>query len=121
MRKAHHIDAAIDLLISKAVDSVVSVVLVPHQFNPVSVMCLEENYLVPFLPEATPLLRRQDKPVVYARNGPAVLTCTYETVMCQKRLYGKRTLPFLMKREESIDVDTTFDLALVEWILGERQ
>jgi CMP-N-acetylneuraminic acid synthetase len=121
LRRHVHIDAAIDLLISKAADSVVSVVPVPHQFSPVSIMCLEEDCLVPFLPEAAPLLRRQDKPEVYARNGPAVLVCTYETVMRQNRLYGKRTLPLLMEQEESVDVDTTFDLALVEWILRERQ
>jgi CMP-N,N'-diacetyllegionaminic acid synthase len=121
LRRDVHIDAAIDLLISKAADSVVSVVPVPHQFNPVSIMCLEEDHLVPFLSEAAPLLRRQDKPEVYARNGPAVLVCTYETVMRQNRLYGKRTLPLLMEHEESVDVDTAFDLALVEWILREWQ
>lgn len=121
LRRGDHIDAAVDLLISKAADSVVSVVPVPHQFNPVSVMRLEGDYLVPFLPEAAHLLRRQDKPVVYARNGPAVLACTYETVMHHNRLYGERTLPFVMTQEESLDVDTAFDLALVEWFLTRRR
>lgn len=120
LRCETHIDAAIDLLVLKGADSVVSVVSVPHQFNPVSVMALQGDYLVPFLPEAELLLRRQDKPVVYARNGPAVLVCTYDTIMNQNKLYGHRTLPLVMEPEESIDIDTAFDLTLVERILKER-
>ena len=83
-------------------------------------MCLEGVVLVPFLPGEATLLRRQDKPCVYARNGPAVLVCTYETVMRQNKLYGEKTLPLLMEPEESVDVDTDFDLVLVEWLLERR-
>lgn len=121
LRRHVHIDAAIDLLISKGVDSVVSVVPVPHQFSPVSVMRLEDDCLVPFLPDTSELLRRQDKPLVYARNGPAVLVCTYEAVIHCNTLYGQRTLPLVMENEESIDVDTAFDLDLVDCILRKRQ
>ena len=121
LRRHVHINAAIDLLILKGADSVVSVVPVPHQFSPVSVMRLDGDCLVPFLPDASELLRRQDKPLVYARNGPAVLVCTYGTLMRRNRLYGEQTLPLLMDLDESVDVDTEFDLAQVEWILSNRQ
>ena len=97
-----------------------SVVPVPHQFNPVSVMRLDGERLVPFIPETTGLLRRQDKPIVYARNGPAVLVSTYETIMQKKQLYGKRVLPLIMTQEESIDIDNPFDLALAEWVLERK-
>jgi len=72
LRRGQHIDAAIDRLQRVRGDSVVSVVEVPHQFNPVSVMRVDEGLLKPFL-EASAPTRRQDKPRLYARNGPAVL------------------------------------------------
>ena len=120
LRRAAHIDAALDLLLEGSADCVVSVVAVPHQFNPVSVMRLENGCLRPFLPERAQLLRRQDKPEVYARNGPAVLACTYVTLMERQEIYGPRTLPLVMDPAESFDVDTPFDLELIAWLLGHR-
>lgn len=120
LRRAEHIDAALDLLLSERADTVVSVVAVPHQFNPASVLRLKGGCLAPFLPEMAHLLRRQDKPEVYARNGPAVLACTRAVIMEQGRLYGQRTLPLIMAPEESFDIDTPFDLELVQWLLGRR-
>lgn len=121
LRRARHIDGALELLLGQKADSVVSVVPVPHQFNPVSLLRLEDGLLNPYLPQApndAPILRRQDKPELWARNGPAVLACTRAVIMDQGRLYGKRTLPFFMRPEESLDIDTAFDLALVEWALA---
>lgn len=120
LRRAAHIDAAVDRLLSERADTVVSVLPVPHQFNPASVMLLKDGCLQPFLPELAHLLRRQDKPEVFARNGPAVLACTRAVIMEQGRLYGQRTLPLIMTPEESFDIDTPFDLELVEWLLARR-
>ncbi len=118
LRRARHIDGAVDLLIAQGADTVVSVIPVPHQFNPVSLLRLENGLLKPYLPQDTPILRRQDKPEVWARNGPAVLACTREVIMKQGLIYGQRTLPFFMSPEESLDIDSAFDLALVEWALA---
>ena len=41
LRTSAHVDAALELLESSGADSVVSVVEVPHQFSPVSVMTLD--------------------------------------------------------------------------------
>ncbi|MBI5522733.1 MAG: acylneuraminate cytidylyltransferase family protein [Desulfarculus sp.] len=120
LRRAEHIDAAVDLLLGERADTVVSVLPVPHQFNPASVMLLKDGCLKPFLPELAQLLRRQDKPEVFARNGPAVLACARAVVMDEGRLYGSRTLPLIMAPEDSFDIDTPFDLELVEWLLGRR-
>lgn len=120
LRRAEHIDAAVDLLLKEGADSVVSVVKVPHQFNPASVLLLEEGRLRPFMPELAHLLRRQDKPEVYARNGPAVLACTRAVVMDEGRLYGQRTLPLVMAPEDSHDIDTPLDLELAAWLLARR-
>jgi CMP-N,N'-diacetyllegionaminic acid synthase len=117
LRRAQHIDGAIDLLVREKADSVVSVIPVPHNFNPTSVLRLEAGCLVPFLPDQPEILRRQDKPVVYARNGPAVAAMTYETLMRHGRLYGERNLPFSMAPEDSLDVDTAEDLTRLEALL----
>jgi len=118
LRRAGHIDEAVDLLTGQGADSVVSVMPVPHQFNPASVLRLEEGRLKPFLAGQDHPLRRQEKPEVWARNGPAVLAATYETIMLRGELYGPRTLPLFMTPRESIDVDDPFDLELAAWLLG---
>jgi len=118
LRRAEHIDTAVDWLQRVRGDSVVSVVEVPHQFNPTSVMRLDDGLLKPFLdgPTAT---RRQDKPRFYARNGPAVLA-VHARVIEGGSLYGNETWPLVMTPEESLDVDTPWDLKLIEHSLQTR-
>jgi len=118
LRRAQHIDAAIDWLQRVRGDSVVSVIEVPHQFNPTSVMRVEEGLLKPFLdsPLAT---RRQDKPKLFARNGPAVLA-VHTHVLDGGSLYGDEVWPLLMTAEDSLDIDTPWDLRLAESIIAAR-
>lgn len=115
LRRAEHIDRAVELLVSSGADSVVTVVEVPHQFNPVSVMRLEDGRLVPFL-DGPSVLRRQDKPRVFARNGPAVLAVR-TSVIDRGSLYGDDCRPLPMTPEESIDLDTPADVELLEYLL----
>ena len=119
LRRAEHIDAAVDLLMSTGADSVVSVVEVPHQFNPVSVMRMESGRLVPY-GEGPPAPRRQDKPRVYGRNGPAVLALRTACLEEHGRLYGPDTRPLIMTAEDSIDIDSPWEIALVSWMLARR-
>jgi len=118
LRRGEHIDAAIGWLERVRGDSVVSVVAVPHQFNPTSVMRVEEGVLKPFLdgPSAT---RRQDKPQLFARNGPAVLA-VHTRVVEGGSLYGDESWPLLMTAEDSLDIDTPWDLRLAESIIAAR-
>lgn len=116
LRNAHHIDAAIELMIDSNVDTIVSVVPVPHNFNPVSVMRIDEQgFLSPFL-AGEMILRRQEKPKVFARNGPAILVVR-RAVIEQGKLYGERVIPFVMSLEDSIDIDTPEDLIQADlWV-----
>jgi CMP-N-acetylneuraminic acid synthetase len=116
LRRAEHIDAAVDLLLTNEAETVVSVVPLPHQYNPVSVMRLTgDGHLVPYL-EGPMILRRQDKPRVYARNGPAVLAIRREVIEGDN-LYGEVVLPLEMGWPESLDIDGEDDLALAEFWL----
>jgi CMP-N,N'-diacetyllegionaminic acid synthase len=118
-RRAEHIDQAVDLLASSGADSVVSVIEVPHRFNPVSVMTVNEGRLKPFI-AGEPILRRQDKPRVYARNGPAVLAVRARVIEAGS-LYGDDCRPLLMDADDSIDIDTAADLDYAEHVLRRRR
>jgi len=115
-RRATHIDAAIALLETSGADSVVSVVEVPHQFNPVSVMRLDGERLRTFL-DAPTMTDRQTKPRVFARNGPAVLAVR-ASVLREGSLYGSDSRPLVMGHGESLDIDTPWDLMVAELLLG---
>jgi CMP-N-acetylneuraminic acid synthetase len=118
LRRAEHIDAALEMLETTGADTVVSVVEVPHSFNPASLMRMEEGRLRPFL-DGPPVLRRQDKPLLYARNGPAVLAVRVGQLGLGS-LYGDDTRALVMSPEDSIDVDGSWDLELLEFILSRR-
>lgn len=117
LRRAEHIDTAVRLLIESGADSVVSVVEVPHRFSPGSLLRLEPSgTLMPYLDGPQPL-RRQDKPVLYARNGPAVLAVRAAVLVEQRSLYGQTSKPLIMSTTESIDIDTPEDLQWAESLL----
>jgi CMP-N-acetylneuraminic acid synthetase len=115
LRRAEHIDEAVRLLLDSDADCVVSVVEVPHRFGSESLMALHHGRLVPLGPAAG---RRQDKQVVYARNGPAILALRPDRL--GDDFYGGDCRAYLMRPEDSIDVDEPFDLELAEFLLERR-
>lgn len=117
LRAARHIDEALCLLMKSSADSVVSVVPVPHNFNPFSVMKVREGYLTHFLTFNESKNLRQKKPVVFGRNGPAILACTYACIAQKKSMFGDRIIPYLMSKGESIDIDDSFDLSIAEYLI----
>jgi CMP-N,N'-diacetyllegionaminic acid synthase len=118
-RTADHIDAAVTLLAQSGADSVVSVIAVPHRFVPESLMRLDGEQLTPYAGQIG-VTRRQDKPLLYARNGPAVLAVRRDVLLDQHSLYGRHIRPLVMADAESIDIDTAHDLALAELLLSRR-
>ncbi len=120
LRNANDIDDAIELLQKTGADTVVSVIEVPHQFVPGSLMRLEEGKLHPYGDPLSPLLR-QGKQRLYARNGPAVLAVRTDFLKKAKNFYSGDTRALIMPRERSIDIDDAFDLRLAEMILQQAQ
>jgi CMP-N-acetylneuraminic acid synthetase len=119
LRKSSHIDEAIELLIGTGADAIVSVEEVPHRYNPCSIMTIREGRLIAFFEsEQTEIFRRQDKPKVYARNGAAVYAVRHETLMQHNSLFGEDCRPLIMKPEESVDIDTLYDVRMAESLLG---
>ena len=121
LRTSKHIDDALEQIIQSDADSIVSVVKVPHKFNPYSVMEMDDENLKPFLPYDETRNLRQQKPVFYARNGAAIYAFTYECLIKKNSIYGDKILAFEMGRDESIDIDDMFDMKICEYILSNRK
>ena len=119
LRRPEHIDHAVALLRESSADAVVTVTEVPHIFHPVSALTMgEDGTLSPYVEgEGTRLLRSEDKPVVWARNGPGVCASRVEAVRRNRSLYGSHTIGLPVGRIESLDVDDPDDLALCEAVL----
>lgn len=122
LRTSKHIDDAILLLERTGADSVVSVVEVPHQYSPLSIMEIKNERLVSFLQsEKIKIYNRWNKPKVYARNGAAVYATRYTTIVKYNNFFGEDCRPLIMKPEESVDVDTIFDLKLAEFLFDKMK
>lgn len=117
LRRGEHVDEAVLLLLETGADAVVSVVEVPHRYRPVSLMALDGDRLVPLVANAP--TRREDKAVVYARNGPAVLAVRPERL--GDDLYGGDCRAYLMDPRDSVDVDEPSDLRLAECFLDDAR
>jgi N-acylneuraminate cytidylyltransferase len=111
LRRAEHIDAALRLLLESGADAVVSVVVVPHRYSPEALMDVVDGRVVARGSART----RQEKGLVYARNGPAVLAVRSDRL--GDDLYGGDCRPYLMEERDSLDVDDPFDLELADLLL----
>jgi CMP-N-acetylneuraminic acid synthetase len=116
LRAAGHVDDAVELLLASGADAVVSVVEVPHRYGSVSLMRLDGERLVRL--DETPYAARADKPVLYARNGPAILALRAGRI--GDDLYAGDVRPYVMDAADSVDVDEPFDLELAEFLLSRR-
>jgi CMP-N-acetylneuraminic acid synthetase len=114
LRRAEHIDGAVRLLLESNADVVVSVVAVPHRYRPDALMDVVDGRVVPRGSART----RQEKEVVYARNGPAVLALRSERL--GDDLYAGDCRPYLMDERDSLDVDGPSDLELAGLLLERR-
>lgn len=117
LRTSGHIEEAVALFEKTKTDSLVSVVRVPHNFLPNGLYEMGDDALVPL--SANDVTRRQDKKVLYARNGPVILMA-HPSLIRAGRLYGDRVVPYVMGREESVDIDEPQDLAYAAFLLERR-
>ena len=120
LRRAEHITGAVEVMNHTGADTVVSVVEVPHNFGPDSLMLVDANGSLEPYQVGPMVLRRQDKTIPYARNGPSVLLVKTTTLIDLNTLYGANTQPYVMDQIDSFDVDTQDDLIIIEALLKLR-
>jgi CMP-N,N'-diacetyllegionaminic acid synthase len=114
LRKPAHLVEAVCLLNDH--ESVCSVVPLPKDLCPHYVMKIDvDGYLDYFLPDGACYTRRQDVPQAYRREGTAFLTRA-EVLLEQRSFYGRRCLPMIVPKEDSLNVDSE-----EEWEEAERR
>ncbi len=116
LRTSEDIEASINSFLESDCDSLVSVCELDHRslLN----FSLEDGFLVQNNNEALFNSRRQDIPTHYSLNGAIYIT-TPEFIRKNKSFYSDKTIPHVMSKEKSIDIDTSFDFKLAEFLLNE--
>ncbi len=122
LRRAEHVDGAIELLEKSGADCVISVSEVPHQFHPEEMLTLQDGNVQPYLPYRTMNMRRLrgEQSCVYVPNG-LVYAFRTESLLQGHGLYGNLTLPLITPWKEFLDVDTEDDLRMAEYRVGRRR
>lgn len=117
LRTHVHISEAILLLEkNKDADCLVSITKTPHNVHPYSQMVINaDGYLNDFVEQKTRILRRQELPNCFARNGAAIYLTRINKI--NEYIFGGKILPYEMKKEESIDIDDLIDFKIAECLM----
>ena len=117
LRTSEHINESLMLFKQNLkADSLVSVVRVPHNYLPMSLMKKEGSWLNHYNENAE-FIRRQDKPILFARNGAAIYITRVNKL--NEFIVGGNILPYEMSRIESIDIDDMEDWVMAEMIINQ--
>lgn len=115
LRTVEDIEATIEMIQQKDVDSVISMTTSDH--HPYWMKAIsQDGRIIDFLPKDTLITRRQDLPKVYAYNG-AIYLVKYGVLLDLGTWHTDRAYAYLMPPERSIDIDSPWDLHLVDLIL----
>ena len=107
LRTSRDIEEAVNLVVQKKADSVVSVCLA-HHHPYLAKRINEDGTLTDFIGSSIEYLRRQDLPTAYALNGAIYLT-RREVLLREKSLSPAGTFPYVMAPERSMEIDTPWD------------
>lgn len=119
LRTAAHVRDAVRLLGQSGADSVVTVNELPRHLSPDYVMRVEDDRLVPFLPEGARVTRRQDARPAYVREG-TVYCLWRKTLADHHSIYGANCRPLVIPAGESLTIDTADDWQEAERRLAAR-
>lgn len=116
LRQACHIDEAIDNFVknSKEADTLIAVTEKEHPVEWLRTIS-EEGYLKKYIEEKKDNSRRQDFGKIYEPNG-AIYIAKTDFFLEYKTFQSERTMPYIMDREVSIDIDTEYDFKLAEYL-----
>lgn len=109
LRRPEDIDGCIELLESSGADSVVSVLPVPHEYNPEWVYIRRhDRFLELSTGDTEPIARRQDLPSAFHRDGTIYVTRT-KTIVEGNSLYGVTICGYEIDKVFSMNIDTESD------------
>ena len=116
LRTYAQIDEAIEKLMQSNGNSLVSVREADE--NPVLMRSIADGKLKEVISFQGPNLRRQDLPTFYIFNG-ALYINSIDMLVHKKSFIDEDTIPYVMSKESSVDIDTKLDAKLVEFIIKE--
>ncbi len=116
LREPQDIVESLQVLELTGCDSVVSVTQIPHRFAPHYVMAIVDGKLVNFLPEGRHVVRRQDVPPAYARDGN-VYAVRRDVLIKEHSLYGHDCRPLILPAERCLTLDSPKDWEEAERML----
>ncbi|KGM96428.1 acylneuraminate cytidylyltransferase [Clostridium novyi A str. 4552] len=118
LRKVEHIDEAIEKLINLEVDSLVSVCEVEH--SPFWMKEINNGKMKDFIQtDKNNLYRRQNLPTIYRLNGAIYIAKTQKLLQI-KNWYTEDTIPYIMDKISSVDIDDEIDFKFGEFLLKDR-
>lgn len=114
LRTAHDIDRAVELAEEKDADSVISV-CATHSHPYWTKRVTDDGRLEHFVPVPEGYQRRQVLPPAYFENGAIFLVRGHEPAF-----YAERTYAYIMPEERSLQVDTEWDLRIMDALLRDQ-
>ena len=118
LRTSEVIDGCVDLLETSGADSVVTVLPVPHEYNPHWVYFEDEGGNLRLATgEAAPIPRRQLLPPAFHREG-SVYVVRRDVLMIAGSLYGARVAGYPMTDQVTVNIDTPEDFLRAERLLS---
>jgi CMP-N,N'-diacetyllegionaminic acid synthase len=118
LRSNDDINNAIKLFSEKKPDSVISVsIIYPPIFWS---FYIKNGYLDPIFDEKYLEMNHEDLPKSYTPNG-AISISSVRNLLKYERFYFKKSLPYLMLFDKSIDIDTELQFKLVEEIMMQNR
>jgi len=116
LRKTNHIDEAIELLIAKKADAVISVCEMEH--SPLwSNTLSEDGDMSNFICDEIKNKRSQDLEKYYRLNGAIYISKTSRLLEEKNFMLKDNIYAYSMTRESSIDIDTIIDFRLAECLI----
>ncbi|QCX32365.1 acylneuraminate cytidylyltransferase family protein [Caloramator sp. E03] len=114
LRNSKQIDEAILEMYNKDADSAVSVC--ESEVNPYWMKVIKNGKMVDYLNDNKFYARRQDLPIVYRLNG-AIYIAKVGIILKNKNWYTDNTVPIIMDKISSVDIDDEIDFKFAEFIL----
>lgn len=118
LRGAYDIDKAIEYFVKKKARAIVGVVKCEHSPQWAGVLPRDHS-MKNFIPENIREKNRQEIRTFYRING-AVYLADIGFIINKRNWYGPKTFAYIMKRENSVDIDNLFDFMLAEFIMNKR-
>tara|TARA_B110000977_G_C11049059_1_gene481646 strand:- start:429 stop:1145 length:717 start_codon:yes stop_codon:yes gene_type:complete len=115
LRRSHHIDAAFDLVMEKKAAAGISVI---ERSSGAAKWFLEKDgYMKGLVDNEAPFQQRQNLPRVLSANG-AIYIVKCDFFSQNLSLLPDCTVPYLMEREDSIDIDTIDEFLKAEGLFS---